>query len=319
MTNSVGPADACVGIDVSKTALDVAVWESELCWHFPNDVQGIRVLIGHLKCLSPVVVVIEASGGYEFLAAAELAAAGLPVAVTNPKRVRDFARSTGQLAKTDKLDARVLAQFGYAVRPEIRPLRSDEETWLKALVTRRRQVIRMLTAEKNRKSISHSGVQDQIQQHIACLEGELQSIEETIEQCIRQSPIWSHKQALLRSVPGVGAVTAATMVAELPELGILNRQAIASLVGVAPLNHDSGKHRGKRRIFAGRAPVRRTLFMATLVASRCNPVIRSHYESLLKRGKEKKVALTACMRKLLVILNAMIRSNQTWSPQPISP
>jgi len=301
-----------VGIDVSKVALDIAVWESDTCWHFPNDGLGIRALIGHLKRLSPRVVVIEASGGYEALAVAELAAAGLPVAVTNPKRVRDFARSTGQLAKTDKLDARVLAHFGYAVRPEVRPLRSDEETWLKALVTRRRQVIRMLTAEKNRKAISHSGVQDQIQQHIEGLDGELQSIEETIEQCIRQSPIWSHKQALLRTVPGMGPVTSATFVAELPELGVLNRQEIASLVGVAPVNHDSGKLRGKRRVCAGRGPVRRTLFMATLVAVRYNPVIRAHYESLLQRGKEKKVALTACMRKLLVILNAMIRDDQPW-------
>jgi transposase len=297
MTNSVGRVDVCVGIDVSKARLDVAVWDTDTFWQFPNDVPGLRALIGRVKCL---------------------AAAGLPVAVTNPKRVRDFARSTGQLAKTDKLDARVLAHFGYAVRPEVRPLRSEEERWLKALVTRRRQVIRMLTAEKNRKAISHSGVQDQIQQHIECMEGELQSLEVAIEQCIRQSPIWSSKQALLRSVPGVGAVTAATMVAELPELGLLNRQAIAALVGVAPLNHDSGKLRGKRRVCAGRAPVRRTLFMATLVAVRCNPVIRSHYENLLQRGKEKKVALTACMRKLLVILNAMIRSNQAWRPQPVS-
>jgi transposase len=312
MTNSVSPSDVSVGIDVSKASLDVAAWETDIAWQLANDVEGARALISRLKDLSPAVVVVEASGGYEALVVAELIAAGLPVALTNPRRVRDFARSTGQLAKTDKLDARVLARFGYAVRPEVRPLRSDEETRLKALVTRRRQVIRMLIAEKNRKAISHSSVQDWIQQHIDCLEGELQSLEEAIEQHIRQSPTWSHKQELLCSVPGVGAVTSATVVAELPELGAVNRQQIAALVGVAPVNHDSGKLRGKRRICAGRGSVRRTLYMATLVAVRYNPVMRAHYESLLQRGKEKKVALTACTRKLLVILNAMIRDDQPW-------
>jgi transposase len=318
MTKSVGPADVSVGIDVSKASLDVAVWETDIAWHFANDIEGIQTLIGRLKDLSPDVVVVEASGGYEALIAAELTTAGLPVAMTNPRRVRNFARSTGQLAKTDKLDARVLARFGHAVRPEVRPLRSDEEVCLKALVTRRRQVIRMLTGEKNRQTISHSSIQDGIRRHIECLEGELQSLEEAIEQRIRQSPTWSHKQELLCSVPGVGPVTSATIVAELPELGTINRQEIASLVGVAPVNHDSGKLRGKRRICAGRGAVRRTLYMATLVAVRCNPVMRAHYEGLLRRGKEKKVALTACMRKLLVILNAMIRTNQPWRPAAIS-
>jgi transposase len=303
-----------VGIDVSKAILDVAIWESEVYWQFGNEAEGWQELIKRLKILSPKLVVIEASGGLEQPVVAELYADGLPVAVVNPTRVRNFARSTGQLAKTDKLDAKVIAHFAQAVQPKVRPLRTADEAHLNALVTRRRQVITMLTAEKNRKTTTHSTLQEHVQQHIDWLQAELKELEKEIRLFIQQCPAWKEKEALLLSVPGVGPVTASTLLAELPELGTRNRQQIAALVGVAPLNHDSGKKRGKRRVFGGRASVRRTLYMATLVATKFNPVIRTFYERLLARGKEKKVALTACMRKLLVILNAMIRTNQAWRP-----
>jgi transposase len=261
--------------------------------------------------------VVEASGGIEQPIVAELYLEKLPIAIVNPTRVRNFARSTGQLAKTDKLDARLIAHFAQAVRPKVRPLRTAEQEHLNALVTRRRQVVQILTAEKNRRSTSHSTLRKRLQQHIEWLNAELVALDEDIEQYIQESPSWRKKAALLRSVPGVGPVTASTLLAELPELGTRNRQQIAALVGVTPLNKDSGKMRGKRRVFGGRAPVRRALYMAALVATRVNPVIRSFYEHLLAQGKEKKVALTACMRKLLVILNSMIRNQQTWSPYRI--
>jgi transposase len=303
-----------VGIDVSKAILDVAIWESEVYWQFSNEAEGWQELIKRLKVLTPKLVVIEASGGIEQPVVAELYADGLPVVVVNPTRVRNFARSTGQLAKTDKLDAEVIAHFAQAVRPQVHPLRTADEAHLDALVTRRRQVITMLTAEKNRKTTTLSTLQEHVQQHIDWLQAEQKELEHEIEQFIQQCPVWKEKEALLRSVPGVGPVTASTLLAELPELGTRNRQQIAALVGVAPLNKDSGKKRGKRRVFGGRASVRRTLYMATLVATKFNPVIRAFYERLLARGKEKKVALTACMRKLLVILNALIRNNQAWRP-----
>lgn len=303
-----------VGIDVSKAILDVAIWESEVYWQFNNEADGWQELIKRLKILAPKLVVIEASGGLEKPVVVEMYADGLPVAVVNPTRVRNFARSTGQLAKTDKLDAEVIAHFAQAVRPKVRPLRTADEIHLNALVTRRRQVITMLTAEKNRKTTTHTTLREHVQQHIDWLQAELKVLENEIEQFIQQCPAWKEKEVLLRSVPGVGPVTASTLLAELPELGTRNRQQIAALVGVAPLNKDSGKKRGKRRVFGGRASVRRTLYMATLVATKFNPVIRAFYERLLARGKEKKVALTACMRKLLVILNAMIRTNQPWRP-----
>lgn len=303
-----------VGIDVSKATLDVAFWDSEVYWQLPNDGEGWQELVKRLQPLSSVLVVIEASGGLEQPVVAELYTEKLPVAIVNPTRVRNFARSTGQLAKTDKLDARIIAHFAQAVRPQVRPLRTPEEDHLNALVTRRRQVVTMLTSEKNRKATTHHTLQDRVLVHIAWLEAELKELETEIEQFILQSVEWKEKADLLQSVPGIGPVTASTMLAELPELGSRNRQQIAALVGVAPLNKDSGKKRGKRRTFGGRASVRRTLYMATLVATRCNPVIRRFYERLLANGKEKKVALTACMRKLLVILNSMIRHRQSWQP-----
>jgi len=301
-----------VGIDVSKAKLDVAIWDSEVSWNFRNEAEGWQELVKRLKTCKPTLIVMEASGGLEQSIVAELYLEKLPVAVVNPTRVRDFAGSTGQWAKTDKLDARIIAHFAQAVHPKVRPLRTAEEERLNALVTRRRQVIQILVAEKNRKATTHSSLQEGVQQHIDWLEDELLDLDREIEHFIQESPEWQEKAALLRSVPGVGPVTASTMLAELPELGTRNRQQIAALVGVAPVNKDSGKKRGKRRVFGGRAPVRRALYMATLVATRANPVIRRFYERLLAKGKEKKLALTACMRKLLIILNSIIRNRQPW-------
>lgn len=306
-----------VGIDISKVNLDIAVWGSEVVWQFSNEEEGIHELVKRLKELSPTMIVVEATGGLEVLLVAEMSYAKLPVVVVNPTRVRDFGRSTGRLAKTDKMDARLLAHFAQAVRPQMRPLRTKEEEHLNALVTRRRQVVEMLTAEKNRRGTTRSALRERLQEHINWLEAELRELDEEIAGFIKQSPLWKEKEELLRSVPGVGAVTSATILAELPELGTLDRQKIAALVGVAPLNKDSGRKRGKRRVFGGRAPVRRTLYMAVLCATKFNPVIKAFYEKLLQRGKEKKVALTASMRKLLVILNAIVRHGEPWRVGPV--
>lgn len=303
-----------IGIDVSKATLDVAIWESEVTWQFSNELKGRQELVQRFMVLKPELIVIEASGGLEQPLVAELYLEKLPIAVVNPTRVRNFARATGQLAKTDKLDAKIIAQFAQAVHPKVRSLRSKDEERLNALVTRRRQIIQMVTAEKNRRATAHSSMDIRIQHHIAWLETDLKALDKEIEQFIQQSPEWKEKEIILRSVPGIGPVTSATLLAELPELGSRNRQQIAALVGVAPLNRDSGKIRGKRRVFGGRAPVRCALYMATLVATKANPIIRRFYEHLLAQGKEKKVALTACMRKLLVILNSMLRHHQVWCP-----
>jgi transposase len=303
-----------IGIDVGKVHLEVAVWDSETYWRVSNDGDGIEKLISRLQALSPTLIVVEATGGLELPVVAAMASAKLPVAVVNPTRVRQFARSTGQLAKTDRLDALVLAHFAQAVRPRVRALRSEEGEHLAALVTRRTQVVVMLTAEKNRLVSTRPQLRQRLQKHIEWLEEERSSLDEEIARLIDGNPLWEEKNSLLRSVPGIGPVTAATLLADLPELGTLNRQKIAALAGVAPVNRDSGKKRGKRRVFGGRASVRRCLYMAALNASRYNPVIRSFYERLVHRGKEKKVALTACMRKLLVILNAMVRHRRAWQP-----
>jgi transposase len=308
-----------IGIDVGMAHLEVAVWDSKAHWRVSNDGDGIEKLIPRLQALSPTLIVVEATGGLELPVVASMAAAKLPVAVVNPTRVRQFARSTGQWAKTDRIDALNLAHFAQAVRPRVRALRSEEEEHLAALVTRRRQVVVMLTAEKNRCVSTRPHVRQRLQAHIEWLEEELSSLDEEIARFIDGNPLWQEKNSFLRSVPGIGPVTAATLLAELPELGTLNRQKIAALVGVAPVNKDSGKKRGKRRIFAGRASVRRSLYMAALNASRYNPVIRSFYQRLLGRGKEKKVALTACMRKLLVILNSMVRDQKPWQPYEAKP
>jgi transposase len=265
-----------------------------------------------LNELHPTLIVLEATGGFELVLVAELAAAHLPVAVTNPRQVRNFARATGKLAKTDKLDAQVLAHLAATLRPTPRPLPSEHEEHLTALLTRRRQIVDMLTVEKNRLHTVRPTMRSDIEEHIAWLLAKLARLDEEIDRFIQATPLWKAKDALLQSAPGIGRITAGTLLAMLPELGRLNRQEIAALVGLAPVNKDSGKKRGKRRIFGGRASVRSVLFMATLSAKKYNPVIKKFYEHLLAQGKEKKVALTACMRKLLVILNAMLRSNQAW-------
>lgn len=305
-------SDNFIGIDISKAELDVANWGTGSYWQMSNDIRGRQDLIQRLKGLDPMLIVVEASGGLEQPVVRELNQENLPIAVVNPTRIRNFARSTGQLAKTDKLDAKIIAQFAQAVRPKIRPLRTRQQEHLDALVTRRRQVVDTITAEKNRKGTAHPALQEQIQRHIDWLEEELKELDNEINQLIQQSDEWREKAAILNSVPGVGPVTVSTLVAKLPELGARNRQQIAALVGVAPVNKDSGKKRGKRRVFGGRASVRKVLYMATLAATKFNPVIRSFYERLLANGKEKKVALTACMRKLLVILNSMVRQKKPW-------
>ena len=305
-----------VGIDISKAWLDIAVHEQAETFRASNDDTGIASLVKRLKKLKASLIVLEPTGGFEMLVVAELTRAGLPVAVVNAKRVRDFARATGQLAKTDKLDAKVLAHFAAAVRPAVRSLRTEQEEQLTALLTRRRQVIDMLTVEKNRLVTVRAKMRSDIQAHIQWLSNSLKELDKEIEDFVEGMPAWKEKDALLQSVPGVGPVTSATMLGMLPELGLLNRQEIAALVGVAPVNKDSGKKHGRRRVYGGRADVRSVLYMAALSAKKFNPVIRKFYERLIGQGKEKKVALTACMRKLLVILNAMMHSNQPWRAQP---
>jgi transposase len=301
-----------VGIDISKAWLDIAVHESEVTWRAGNDEIGIAGLIKRLKQMKPTLIVLEATGGYEMQLVAELAQAKLPVVVTNPRKVRAFARSTGKLAKTDKLDAKLLAHFAAAIRPAVRPMPSEEEEQLTGLLVRRRQLVDMLTIEKNRLHTVRPALRDDIQEHIAWLQDKLSKMDEEIDQFVRKSTLWKEKDTILRSVPGVGRVTSCTLLAMLPELGVLNRQEIAALVGVAPVNKDSGRKQGKRRVYGGRATVRSVLYMAALSAKKHNPRIRKFYEDLLRRGKEKKVALTACMRKLIVILNAMVHTNQPW-------
>lgn len=305
-----------IGVDVSKANLDVASWTNNEYKRFQNDPTGIQELIGWLKILQPELIVLEATGGLELPLVAELAYEKMPVAVVNPRRIREFARSIGQLAKTDKLDARVIAHFGAATHPEARKLPTNDEEKLTALITRRRQIIEMLTAEKNRLHSARFSMKERIETHLFWLETELRGLDKEITKFIHQSPIWKEKDKLLRSVPGVGPVTSATILAMLPELGTLNRKKIAALVGVAPVNKDSGKRQKKRRVYGGRAAVRSVLYMAALSASKHNPRIKAFYYHLIQMGKEKKVALTACMRKLLVILNAIIRVNQNYDLKP---
>lgn len=305
-------AEVFVGIDVSKQWLDVAVHNRPETWRESNEPKGWLALVKRLKKLKPSLVVLEATGGFEMLVTAELHHAHLPVVVMNAKRVRDFARATGRLAKTDKLDAQVIAHFAAAVRPALRPLPSEEEEQLTALLTRRRQLVDMRTVEQNRLTTVRASMRSQIEEHIQWLSQRLAELDTEIDDFIRHSPTWQANDDLLQSTPGIGRVASSTLLAMLPELGQLNRQEIAALAGLAPLNKDSGKKQGRRRIFGGRASVRSVLYMATLSATRCNPIIKDFYTRLVKRGKDKKVALTACMRKLLVILNAMMRTRQPW-------
>ena len=302
-----------VGIDVAKAQVDVAVRPTGGRWVVPNDDAGIRQLVSRLKALEPTLVLLEASGGLELPLVAALAAEELPVVVVNPRQVRDFARATGTLAKTDALDAAVLAHFAEAVQPPVRPLRDAETQVLNSLVARRHQVMTMLVSEKNRlSSAATAAVRPRIEAHITWLERELDELDEGLRQTLRQSAVWREKDDLLRTVPGVGEQLSLTLLAYLPELGALDRRQIASLVGVAPFNRDSGTLRGKRTVWGGRARVRAALYMGALTASRFNPVIRDFYQRLLAAGKPKKLALTACMRKLLVILNAMLKHRSPW-------
>ncbi len=303
-----------VGIDVSKDRLDVAVRPTGEAWQVPHDPQGMNSLTERLRDLAPHLVVLEATGGMELALSGELAAAGLPVAVVNPRHVRDFARAAGRLAKTDSLDAQVLAHFAEAMRPAPRGLPDASAQELRALVARRRQLVEMTTAEKNRLRIATPRVRPKVQEHIRWLEDSLKELDKDLADLIRSSPMWSTTEKLLRSAPGVGPILSMTLLSGLPELGVLNRGEIAALVGVAPFNRDSGTLRGKRKVWGGRGQVRATLYMATLVATRYNPVIRDFYQRLCAAGKPKKVAITDCMLKLLVILNSMIKHHSNWSP-----
>ena len=303
-----------VGIDVAKAQLDVAIRPTSQQWQVPYTQKGAEGLITQLADIQPTLVVLEASGGLEMALVGALAAALLPVVVINPRQVRDFARATGRLAKTDAIDAQVLAHFAEAVRPAQRPIPDTEAQALSALVARRHQLISMLVAEKNRSGTALSSVRPRVQAHIAWLEQELKDLDDHLGDTLRKSPIWREKEDLLRSVPGVGRQLALTLLAYLPELGTLDRKRIAALVGVAPFNRDSGTLRGRRAVWGGRSRIRAALYMSALVASRHNPVIRTFYQRLLAAGKPKKVALIACMRKLLTILNSMLKHRVPWRP-----
>jgi transposase len=307
-------AELWVGIDVSKAQLEVALGSSGELLSVNNDARGIGALVKRLLAVAPALVVLEATGGVETAAVAELGAAGLPVVVINPRQVRDFARATGQLAKTDALDARVLALFAERIRPTVRPLPSAQERELKALVARRRDLVEMLTAERNRLSAAPKLLHKELAAHIRWLEARLEQRDRDLGRMLRTSPLWREREDLLRAVPGIGPVSCATLLAELPELGRLSRREIAKLVGVAPLNRDSGAMRGRRAVWGGRAPVRAVLYMATVSAVTYNPPLKAFYDRLLAAGKPKKLALTAAMRKLLLILNAIVKTSSLWRP-----
>ena len=311
---SLNQASVFVGIDVAEATLEIACRPSAEGWQAPNSPEGISALTERLQALGPSLVVLEATGGIELALVVELGAAGLPVVVMNPRQVRDFARATGRLAKTDRIDAEILAQFAEAVRPALRPLPDRATQELSSLVARRRQLVDMLTAERNRLRRALQRVRPSIAEHIQWLEEQLRDLDHDITQLVQSSPLWRENEDLLRTAPSVGPVVGSTLVASLPELGSLNRKKIAALVGIAPLNRDSGTFRGRRTIWGGRSEVRAVLYMAVLSAIRFNPTIRSFYRRLLAAGKPKKVALVACMRKLLTILNAMVHNGTPWDP-----
>ena len=304
---------AFIGVDVSKQLLEVAAYESDYQFRCANKASAFGELIVELIALRPILIVLEATGGLEIPVTAALHAAGLPVVVINPRQVRDFAKALGQLAKTDRLDARVLAHFAAAVKPPLRPIKSKDELELDALVGRRGQLVEMLTAEKNRRGAAATDtVREEIKEHIDWLEERIAELDEQLKALLKSSSLWQGKDDVLQSVPGIGPVVSFSMLADLPELGTLNRQQISKLVGVAPLNCDSGQQRGTRHIYGGRARVRSMLYMAALTATRYNPVIKEFYKRLLAKNKPFKVAITACMRKLLVIINVMVRDGACW-------
>ena len=299
------------GIDVSKERLDVALSDGQQ-WSCANQEGDFQELITRLAATTTKLVVLEASGGYEGSVVASLSAAGLPVVVVNPRQVRDFAKACGRLAKTDRIDAQVLAQFAQKIQPELRPLKDEQTQELEALLQRRRQILAMLTAERQRLAIAAVNVRTDIREHINFLVRRLKDADRGLDELIRQTPLWREREELFKPVRGIGPQTLRTLCASLPELGRLNRRKIAALVGVAPYNCDSGMFAGARRCWGGRADVRTALYMAAVTAARCNPVIRAFYQRLVAAGKAKKLALTACMRKLLTILNAMVRDQTQW-------
>lgn len=307
-----------IGIDVSKSRLDVAIRPNQVFFSVANNDAGIPELVQRCVELHPVSIVLEATGGYEKMAAMALGAAGLPVRVINPRQARDFAKAMGKLAKTDKVDAASLAHFAQLLDPLPHPLATTEQEELSSLTIRRRQLVEMITMEKNRKEHASPQILPQIQCHVDWLTEELNKLESQINNFINTTLIWQGKLKILESVPGIGPVTLCTLLADLPELGLLDNKKIAALVGVAPFNHDSGNFKGRRRIKGGRKYVRDKLYMATLVASRYNPIIKEYYQRLLQAGKAKKVALVACMRKLLIIINTMVKNNTLWGQNLLS-
>lgn len=305
-----------IGIDVSKAALDIHVEPGSRRWRVANDDEGIAGLCKTLGELQPTLIVIEATGGLELRVSAELTGDGLPVAVINPRQARDFARATGRLAKTDAVDAAVLCSFGRAIRPQVRPIKDEATRDLEALVMRRRQLVGMRTQEQLRLgSTTSTALRRDLKAHITWLTKRIADGDDEIRRQLRESPVWREKDDLLRSVPGIGDINSAMLLSRCPELGQLDRRTISALVGVAPLANDSGTHRGKRRIWGGRADVRATLYMATLAAKRHNPVIKRFAERLKQAGKPPKVVIVACMRKLLTILNAMMKNHSRWNPE----
>jgi transposase len=304
--------DVFVGIDVSKDTLHVAVRLTGQEMTFNNDEEGVARMVDFVKPFCPRLIVLEATGGWEMAAATSLAVKGLPVVIANPRQVRDFAKSTGMLAKTDTIDARIIARFAESVKPEVRPLKDEEGQKLEALLARRRQLLQMLTAEKNRLVTAPRWVKKNIQAHIRWLEREIEKGNRDLDEFIKKSPLWREKLEILQSAKGVGPVLSITLLSDLPELGTLNRKQIAALAGVAPLNRDSGKFRGRRAIWGGRAHVRTALYMGTRVAIRFNPVIRAFAQRLRDAGKPYKVIVTACMRKFLTILNTMVKNHTRW-------
>jgi transposase len=311
------PPQVFVGIDVAKAQLDIALRPTGTRWTVTNDDAGIAELVTRLQGIGPQLIVLEATGGFQRAVVAALAAAALPVVVVNPRQARDVAKATGQVAKTDALDARALAHFADAIRPTPRPIPDAQTEELRALLARRRQLIAMRTAEHNRLGSAPRRLQADIEAHITWLDTRLAALDDDLDTTLRTSPVWREQEELLRSVPGIGPVCARTLVLDLPELGTLTRQRLAALVGVAPFHRDSGTMRGTRSVWGGRAHVRTTLYMSTLVAVRYNPVLKRFYERLCAAGKAKKVALTACMRKLLTILNAMVKHHTPWQVQEV--
>ncbi len=314
---SVNQVQPSVGVDVSQATLDVAVNPSGEQWQLTNDDLGIEQLVERLRTLQPVRIVLEATGGYELAAVAALGIGGLPVVVVNPRQVRDFARSTGQLAKTDALDAQVLALFATRIQPELRPLPDVTTRELSAVLARRRQLIEMRTAEATRLKLALEAVRGDIREHLRYLDKRIKELDRELHDRLRGSPLWREQDNLLRSIPGVGPILTTTLLADVPELGTTGHKQVVALVGLAPLNRDSGRWRGKRSIWGGRAHVRAVLYMATLSAVRLNPVLKALYQRLLRAGKPRMVAIVACMHKLLRICNAVLSNQTPWRSQPL--